>query len=203
MTPKANSSIASVAAVAGIIAAVALFRVLRATLVPELPNFSPVMAMAFCGGLLLPGLLAWFLPLAVIVLSDLALSVSLGYPILGSGQLIGWACLWMAVALGRWVSTWQELKITPLAAVITANALIFYVVTNAVAWVVEPSYARSSFGFVQALTTGLPGYPPTWQFFRNALISDFIFAGLIFAVLHLALRRSGSPMVSEPGRLPS
>lgn len=191
MTSKPNASIAQIAAIAGIIAAVALFRVFRATLLPDLPNFSPVMAMAFCGGLFLPGLLAWLLPLAAIALSDIALSLALGYPPLSPGQLAAWGCLLIGVGFGRWTSRWQRLKFPALACVVIANALIFYLVTNAVSWALEPSYPRDFGGLVQALTTGLPGYPPTWQFFRNALVSDFLFVGLIFGIRQVALRPSG------------
>jgi hypothetical protein len=35
---------------------------------------------------------------------------------------------------------------------------------------------------LQALTTGLPGYPPTWTFFRNSLIGDLLFAAFFIAV---------------------
>jgi Family of unknown function (DUF6580) len=202
MTSKPNASIPQISAVAGIIATVALFRVLRAAVLPDLPNFSPVMAMAFCGGLFLPGLLAWLLPLAVIALSDVALSLSLGYPPFGAGQFAAWCSLLIGVGAGRWVARWQQLKTSALIPVIIANALIFYLVTNAVSWAFEPSYPRDFGGLLQALTTGLPGYPPTWQFFRNALISDILFVGLIFIVRHFACGPSRSPVGSEPRRLP-
>lgn len=196
MNPKPNASITQIAAVAGIIAAVALFRVLRATLLPDLPNFSPVMAMAFCGGLFLPGLLAWLLPLASIVLSDVALSLWLGYPPFGGGHFAAWCCLAVAVGLGRLVAGWPQLKASALSLVITANAVVFYLVTNVVSWALEPSYPRDFGGLVQALTTGLPGYPPTWEFFRNALVSDFLFVGLIFIVWHIAMRPSRSSLAA-------
>ncbi len=202
MLPKSNVSVARTAAVAGIITTAALFRVLRATMLPELPNFSPVMAMAFCSGLFLPGLVAWFLPLVVITLSDVALSLCLGYPLLTAGQFAAWSCLLIAVALGRWLSGCRNLKTSALFGVITANALIFYVVTNAVAWALEPLYPRDFGGLLQALITGLPDYPPSWQFFRNALVSDFLFVGLILGVRHLASRPSGNPVASVPRRLP-
>ena len=88
----------------------------------------------------------------------------------------------IAVGLGRWLSEVPELKSRILVTVITVNALIFYAVTNVISWALDPSYPRSWEGLVQALTTGLPGYPPTWVFFRNALVSDFLFVGLIFVV---------------------
>jgi hypothetical protein len=196
MTLKPKVSKPFIGALAGIVVTVALFRVLRAVMLPDLPNFSPVMAMAFCGGLFFPGALAWLFPLAVIAASDMALSLCLGYPAVNSGQLAAWACLLVGVGAGRWVAGWQQLKTSALAGILIANALIFYIVTNTISWAVEPAYPRSIGGLVQALTTGLPGYPPTWMFFKNSLVSDFLFVGLIFIVRHIAYRPSRNPLTA-------
>jgi hypothetical protein len=48
-----------------------------------------------------------------------------------------------------------------------------------------PGYAPTFSGWVQALTVGLPGYAPTWMFFRNSLLSDFLFTGLFVAAMEL------------------
>jgi hypothetical protein len=39
-----------------------------------------------------------------------------------------------------------------------------------------------------SLTTGLPGFPPSWIFYRNALVSDLIFGALLVAAWSLARR---------------
>jgi hypothetical protein len=43
----------------------------------------------------------------------------------------------------------------------------------------SPEYAKSFTGWAQALTTGLPGYPPTLLFLRNSLLSDIGFSVLL------------------------
>ena len=196
MTLSCKSSQWQIGAIVGLIIAVALFRVLRATLLPGLPNFSPLMAAAFCGGLLLPGALAWTLPIAAIAISDLALSRALGYPFFDIGQMAGWVCLVAAVAAGRWAARWKHLRFGAFAALLFANALAFYLVTNAVCWAIEPAYPGGFGGLVQALTNGLPGYPPTWMFFRNSLASDFLFAALVLTVAYLACRPSRDPVTA-------
>lgn len=185
-----------IGAIIGLIVAVAVFRVSRATLFPSLPNFSPLTAAAFCGGLFLPGALAWILPFAAIVISDFALSLALGYPVLDSGQIAGWLCLLAAVGAGRWAARWEGFGLGTFAALIVANALVFYLVTNAVCWAIGPAYPRGFAGLIQSLTTGLPGYPPSWVFFRNSLASDFLFAGLILAVRYAACRPSADPLAA-------
>ena len=83
------------------------------------------------------------------------------------------------------------------------GSLIFYVVTNTGSWIIEPAYAKTLAGWAQALTTGLPGYPPTWTFFRSTLISDLLFTALF--ILCMAASRApeaepASALAPQPGR---
>jgi hypothetical protein len=58
------------------------------------------------------------------------------------------------------------------------GALLFYLVTNTAAWLQNPEYAKTLAGWIQALTVGTPGWPQTWEFFRNTLLSGGLFSGL-------------------------
>ena len=194
MTLHPKYSRGEIALVAGIIVAVAAFRVLRAAYLPELQNFAPVMAMAFCGGLFLPGMLAWALPLGALIISDIALAFIFNYPALGAAQ-ISWLCFALAVGAGRWMARKRDAGLGTFALLLLGNAIIFYLATNTISWMTMEAYPRTLAGLVQALTTGLPGFPPTWVFFRNQLVSDFLFAGLILAV-HAVAVRAPRPAVS-------
>lgn len=168
--------------VTGLILAVAAYRVLHATLVPGLPNFSPVMALAFCGGLFLPGLMAWIVPMAAVVLADIGLSLALNYPVGGLWQVVNLACLAVAVGAGRWLARRETVGLGSFLGLLISCGLGFYLISNAATWLVSPDYAKTFAGFIQAQTVGLPGLPPTWTFLRNSLVSDLIFGGLILAV---------------------
>ena len=101
---KGGNEAGVVALVAVCILLLAGFRVLRAGLLPELPNFSPVAAVAFCGGLFLPGVLAWVVPFGILFVSDLALAMLLGYSAFSSAQFVSWACILVVVGIGRLLS---------------------------------------------------------------------------------------------------
>ncbi len=184
-------------AVAGIILAVALYRILSAVLLPGLPNFAPVSAMAFCGGLFLTGPAAWIIPLAALAVSDLGLAALLGYPLFGLWQVASWACLVAAVAFGRWIARREHLGPAAFFASLVGTGVFFYLVTNTVSWLLLPEYPRSLAGLTQALWSGLPGYPPTWVFFRNSLASDLFFGALILAARALAVAGLPAPLRSE------
>jgi hypothetical protein len=166
---------------------IAGFRVLRATLLPELPNFSPLAAVAFCGGLFLPGAMAWVLPLAILFLSDFLLSVFLGFPMWSSGQAASWAAMVAIVGIGRFTAR-APLSLGRFFGAVFGSGVLFYLATNTMAWIMNPAYPRGLDGLAMSLTTGLPGYPPSWVFFRNGLLSDFLFAGAMFAVWAIAVQ---------------
>jgi hypothetical protein len=188
MTFSTRLTRTQILAVAGLILAVAVYRVLSAAWLPGLPNFSPVMALALCGGLFLPGLLALVVPTAAILLSDIGLALVKGYPVFGAWQVVTLVCLLAAVAAGRWLGRRDSFGLGAFVGLLLAGGVGFYFASNAAAWLIEPAYPRTLAGFFQAQTTGLPGFPPSWMFLRNALVSDLLFGGLILAVRVLARR---------------
>lgn len=184
---KGGTGEGGVAMIAACIVLLAGFRVLRAGLLPELPNFSPVAAVAFCGGLFLPGVMAWLVPIGALFVSDLALAMLLGYPAFSSAQMVSWICIAGVVQMGRLVSKAPFSNFRFFAALL-GGGLLFYVVTNTAAWLGNPSYPSGLAGLWMSLTTGLPGYPPSWMFYRNALVSDLAFGALLLAVWSFARR---------------
>jgi hypothetical protein len=174
--------------VAGLcIVLLAVFRVLRAAYLPELPNFSPVSAVAVCGAFLIPGALGWLIPLGALMVSDLLLALVLGYPALGGAQLVVWGTILALVGFAQLAGRGGFSPVRYFGSVL-GGGVIFYLVTNTASWIANPAYPRGLGGLWMSLTTGLPGFPPTWMFFRNSLVSDFLFAALLLAVWALASR---------------
>ena len=164
------------------------FRVLRADLAPEtLPNFAPLMAAALCGALYLPGWIGLALPLAALLLSDALLNLHLGEPLLSAQLLWTLPCYLIAVGLG-WSLRGKARGLIPVLGSTLAASVIFYLVTNTGSWLGLSGYQQNLAGWVQAMTSGLPGFPPTWTFFRNSLAGDLLFAAC-FVLLERGVAR--------------
>lgn len=175
------------------------FRVIRVDLAPEvLPNFSPLMAAALCGALFLPGLLGLILPLIALLISDALLNLHYGVAVISMQLLWTLPCYLIAVGIG-WMLRSREGRISLLPALVgtLASSLVFYLVTNTGCWFGKSAYSQNFVGWLQALTVGLPGYPPTWTFFRNSLVSDLLFTSL-FIVVERSFDRAKRPVAALP-----
>lgn len=150
-------------------------------------NFSAAYALFFCAGLYLPRRLAWTIPLGVMAASDLLLTFGHyhpeGYSILqfARDQAPNYAAYAVLIGLGCALGGKRSWGTLLSGGVV--GALLFYLITNTAAWMSSPGYPKSLAGWIQALTVGLPGYPPTWEFFRNTLLSGGIFSGLFVGAM--------------------
>jgi hypothetical protein len=85
------------------------------------------------------------------------------------------------------------------------GAVAFYLITNTASWLYNPVYAKTLTGWLQSLTTGIPGYPPTWTFFRNTLLSGGLFTGLFVGAMKLteapesAKEKEAAPVAGPDG----
>lgn len=146
-------------------------------------NFSAAYALAFCAGVYFPGKLLW-LPIATLLGTDVLLNVFYYHTdpisIYMAGNYLGYGLL---IGLGRMQSSkspWWKLVTGGLA-----GAVIFYVITNTVAWL-QDDYPKTLAGWLTALTTGMPGWPPPWMFLRNSLLSGGLFTGLFAGAMKLS-----------------
>lgn len=154
-------------------------------------NFAPVMALAFCSGIYLRGVWRWAIPLGALVVSDMILNRYFGLGWVEPFMIATTACYAAAIALGIWVSERKSFGL--ILGGVLGSGFLFYVVSNTLAWWVNPAYASDWAGWWQALTVGVPGYPPTYMFFRNSLVSDLIFTGAFVLCMEWGLRRVGQP----------
>ena len=140
-------------------------------------NFSAAHALLFCAAFWLPGWMGWVLPLATIIVTDILLNLfHYSMPVMVPELVVNWMILALFVVLAKWLARRRSYGRVFLGTLI--GALLFYLVSNTVSWLVNPVYAKSIAGWVQALTVGLPGFPPTWVFGLKSLLGTGLFTGL-------------------------
>jgi hypothetical protein len=163
-------------------------------------NFSAAYALMFCAGVYFPGRLAWWLLLTVMVVSDMGLNLyyqaDMGIPTFDVGLIKYLAINYVAYAgliwLGRRFKSSDRLLTLLTGGIV--GAILFYLLTNTASWLFNPfhnpEYTRNWAGWLTALTRGTAGYPPTWEFFRNTMISGGLFTGLFVGAVKLAEPKS-------------
>jgi hypothetical protein len=135
----------------GIVIAAAMAR-----LMPHPPNVTPIAAMALFGGAFLPNRrLAYALPLAAMLLSDIVLGITLYGKAMLASQPIVYACLLGTVAMGKLIRDRR-------------SALNVGTVTLASSF-----YPRTLAGLVVCYTAAI-------LFFRNSLMGDMAFTATLF-----------------------
>ena len=166
------------------------------------PNFSAFYALAFCASAFFSNRVKWWLPLATLVLTDVALNlyylVALGINSFKATQLINYLAFVGIIWFGtRFNPRGAFLKLLSGGIV---GAFLFYLITNTASWLFNPfnnpEYAKNLAGWIIALTKGTGGYPTTLQFFLNTLLSGGLFTGLFVGAMKLTAE---SPQEKEAG----
>jgi hypothetical protein len=152
-----------------------------ARLLPHPPNVTPIGAMAlFAGACFADRRLAYLVPLAALLLSDVAI---------GFHQTMPW--VYASTAITVWLG--GSVRRLPTLPVIGATSLLgtlqFFVVTNLGVWVAGDLYPRTIAGLLTCYTAGMP-------FLRNAVIGDLFYTATMFGLLVFAVKRY--PDLREP-----
>ena len=160
----------------GIVLAAAAMR-----LIPHLPNFTPIAAIALFGGAYFPNQKAAFVvTLAAMYLSDLVL----GFWVYDFGGFYAtmpfvYGSFALTVGLGGWVRRHRSsLRIGAAAAM---SAVLFFAVTNFGVWLMDGLYPMTPGGLVACYVAAIP-------FFRQTLLGNFVYTIVLFGGFALAQR---------------
>jgi len=175
-------------------------------------NFSAAYALAFCAGVYFSGRLAWWLPLTTLLVTDVGLNLYyrfyLGWhvfdlPVL-KYQVFNYVSYVVLIWLGRRFK--PNTSFVGLLGGGILGALLFYLITNTASWLFNPfgnpEYTKTFTGWLTALITGTAGWPQTWEFFRNTLLSGGLFTGLFVGAMKMteaaeSKREKEAPEVPE------
>lgn len=175
-------------------------------------NFSAAYALMFCAGVYFSGRMRWWLPLGTMLVTDLGLDVyyrySLGWHVFESAtlryQFINYCAYLCLIWLGRRFK--PQSSFLALLGGGVLGAILFYLVTNTASWLFNPfgnpEYTRTLMGWLTALTRGTSGWPQTWEFFRNTLLSGGLFTGLFVGAMKM-VASAESAQEKEPEQEPA
>lgn len=170
-------------------------------------GFSAAYALTFCAGVYFSGRMAWWLPLLTLLVTDVGLnfyySFYLGYHVWNLMLVFNYAAYILLIWLGRRFK--PSTNFFGLLGGGILGALLFYLLTNTATWFFNPfgspEYTRTLVGWLTALTKGTSGWPQTWEFFRNTLLSGGIFTALFVGAAKM-IASSESAQEKEPAEAP-
>jgi hypothetical protein len=142
-------------------------------LLPHMANFTPIAAIALFGGVYLKRSHALVLPLAALVFSDIVIgfdSLESRLTVYGSFLLIG--LIGLAIR--------QKKSFVTVAAGSIGGSILFYLITNFAYFYVPVMYPHNLSGVASSYYNALP-------FFRNTLLGDLFYTGLLFGAYELLI----------------
>lgn len=162
--------------------AVVLMAFAALRLLINIPNFSPIGAIALMGGaLLFRNKLGIIITFGVLILSDvlMASANSMYSEYLFSTTMVAVYFSFLVIFLvGKRLA--KNLRLTNVVLYSFVAAILFFLVTNAASWLAYDFYPKNFSGLLMSYEAGLP-------FFRNTLISQLVFSTAIYGVYYLVL----------------
>jgi hypothetical protein len=158
-------------------------------------NFSPLASILLCSAAYLPRKYILLASLGPLLAADIFLNAHYHAPMLDTGMVSRYFCFGLILLLGSAVRKQHYFKVLALFGATLAGSGLFYLITNTATWMSTADYAKTLAGWWQALTIGIPGFPPTLLFFRNTILSDLFFTAL-FVITQAVFSKSPSRLTA-------
>ena len=147
-------------------------------LIPHMPNFAPIAAMALFGGVYLGRKEAIIIPVAAMFVADIFIGFYnpvIMIAVYGSFLAIG--------LLGVWLKNHKTIANVLGASLI--GSVGFFLITNFAMWAAQSGFATRLYphtwqGLLNCYIMGLP-------FFRNTLMGDLFYVGALFGLMEFAV----------------
>ena len=139
-------------------------------LLPHADNFTPVMAIAFFGGVVLSPGVALTIPLIVMIVSDL---------LIGPHDLffVTWGAFFIISLFGFLVGKnpkWNRVLLGALG-----GSLFYFFTTNLAVFIFQSMYPKTWAGLAECFVMAIP-------FYRNSFFSDLVYTAAFFSLFYLA-----------------
>ena len=146
-------------------------------LIPHLPNFTPIGAIALFGGAcFINKKLALLIPFLAMLLSDLLIGFH--------GTMVAVYLSFIAiVGIGMLLKN----RVKPLSVLFAAlgSSILFFIVTNFAVWMEGANYTFDLVGLFTCYIAAIP-------FFHYTLIGDLLFTGILFYFHYMKFYRIGN-----------
>jgi len=144
-------------------------------LIPHIPNFAPLAAVALFSGVYLNKKHGYLIPLSIYIISDF---------IIGFHNTIffTWISIVLIYLLGLWLRTRKTAANTVVFTFL--SSILFFIVTNFGVWLMG-WYPQNLEGLKQCFIYAFP-------FFRLSLIANFVYVAVFFGVYEYLLSKNKS-----------
>lgn len=160
-----------------------IFAAVLLRLVPHLPNFAPITAMAIFGGTYLNKKSAIAVPLLAMLVSDYFIGFY-SLPVMASVYL----SFAISGALGLWLR--QHKNAGNVIGVTLLASLQFYLITNFAVWAFGTMYPPTGAGLLASYVNAIP-------FFRNTILGDFVYVSILFGLYEFVKVLVRKPVVEK------
>ena len=158
-----------------------------ARLIPNMPNFSPMAAIAlFCAAhfnklwkAILVTLLATFVS-DVILNNTIYSSMNNGFAFFYDGFILQYIAYAVIALMGS--TFFININKTKVIGGSLSTTLVFFIISNFGAWISLPFYSKDIAGLMSSYAAGLP-------FLKNTLLSDLFYTSLLFGAYYLLQNR--------------
>ncbi len=142
-----------------------------ARLLPHLPNFTPIVAIALFGGAYFSNKrMAYVVPFLAMLASDY---------FLGFHSTILFVYAGFALAVGIGFLLRKKFSAIRLTGAILSGAVLFYLITNFGVWLMTGMYPMTLSGLADSYIAGIP-------FFQYSLLGDIFYSTVLFGAFELA-----------------
>ncbi|MBP9719228.1 MAG: hypothetical protein KBD46_02070, partial [Candidatus Levybacteria bacterium] len=128
-------------------------------LMPHPANFVPIAALALFGGVYLDKRVAFILPIAAMLITDMILGFH-------ASMLAVYGSFLITVGIGLWVKNHKSFT-TVIAASLTSS-IVFFILTNFNFWYAHALYPKTMSGLFMSYVNAIP-------FFRNTVLGDLFY----------------------------
>jgi hypothetical protein len=156
-----------------IVSVLLIILVVVSRLVPHVWNVAPVAAVALLAGAILPRQWAFVVPVIGMLLGDF---------IIGFYHMPVMLTVYVSFALMTLVGVWlKDMAGHKIVLASLASSTFFFITTNFAVWATADWYPKTWEGLTLCYTLALP-------FFRNTMLGDLIFSGVVFGAWALVGR---------------